>query len=246
MLKIWSFARPHHLSFHLSWMSFMLAFFATFAAPPMMPIIRNDLDLTKQDIGGASIAAVTGAVFSRILLGAVCDSYGPRYGHGVLQLLCSAATFGIAAVSNAAGFIACRMCVRLLAPGGAGRGPAAPGLLALALPAATYPHPPNPPLPPQHRIIGFSLATFVPCQFWCSVMFNARIVGTANAVAAGWGNMGAGLTHLIMCVARPRRGHEAGACRPPRPARGPLLFRPHPTPPSTPPRPRAGLTSSPP
>lgn len=149
----------------------------------------DNLDLTKQDIGGASIAAVTGAVFSRILLGAgelgcrlcrltswllvahllqppsalgstpaalpcpsclaralharlqlpaslygvrwrappappaltpacpssappppaVCDSYGPRYGHGVLQLLCSAATFGIAAVSNAAGFIACRM-----------------------------------------------------------------------------------------------------------------------------------------
>jgi hypothetical protein len=29
-------------------------------------------------------------------------------------------------------------------------------------------------------------------------MFTAKIVGTANAVAAGWGNMGAGLTHLIM------------------------------------------------
>lgn len=69
----------------------------------------NNLDLTKQDISGASIATVTGAVFSRILLGAVCDSYGPRYGHGVLQLLCSAATFGIAAINNAGGFIACRM-----------------------------------------------------------------------------------------------------------------------------------------
>ncbi|KAI3430842.1 hypothetical protein D9Q98_009253 [Chlorella vulgaris] len=156
VLKIWSFQRPHHLSFHLSWMSFMIAFFATFAAPPMLPVIRDDLDLTKQDIGGAAIASVTGAVFSRILLGAVCDSYGPRYGHGVLQLLCASATFGMAAVSNSVGFIACRM------------------------------------------IIGFSLATFVACQFWCSVMFTAKIVGTANAVAAGWGNMGAGLTHLIM------------------------------------------------
>lgn len=40
MLKIWSFQRPHHLCFHLNWMSFMIAFFATFAAPPMMPVIR--------------------------------------------------------------------------------------------------------------------------------------------------------------------------------------------------------------
>jgi NNP family nitrate/nitrite transporter-like MFS transporter len=34
--------------------------------------------------------------------------------------------------------------------------------------------------------IGFSLATFVACQFWCTSMFNTKVVGTANALAAGW------------------------------------------------------------
>mmetsp|Transcript_5679 Transcript_5679/g.13152 ORF Transcript_5679/g.13152 Transcript_5679/m.13152 type:complete len:619 (-) Transcript_5679:531-2387(-) len=47
-------------------------------------------------------------------------------------------------------------------------------------------------------IIGLGLASFVACQVWCSQLFNKKIVGAANATAGGWGNLGGGITNLVM------------------------------------------------
>ncbi|CAG8711739.1 9196_t:CDS:2, partial [Racocetra fulgida] len=41
-------------------------------------------------------------------------------------------------------------------------------------------------------------ATFVPCQFYTTQMYEKNVVGTANAFAGGWGNLGGGLTYILM------------------------------------------------
>lgn len=46
--------------------------------------------------------------------------------------------------------------------------------------------------------IGIIGAAFVPCQYWASQMFSSEIVGTANAICGGFGNMGAGVSYLVI------------------------------------------------
>lgn len=42
----------------------------------------------------------------------------------------------------------------------------------------------------ERVFIGCSLASFVVCQFWSSIMFSPNVVGMSNAIAGGWGNAG--------------------------------------------------------
>jgi len=47
-------------------------------------------------------------------------------------------------------------------------------------------------------VAGMSLSAFVVDQAWVSAMFSTRVVGTATAVSAGWGNAGGGVAPLLM------------------------------------------------
>ena len=46
--------------------------------------------------------------------------------------------------------------------------------------------------------IGTVGGTFVMTEFWATRMFTKEVVGTANALVAGWGNLGASVTQLVM------------------------------------------------
>ncbi|KAI9569845.1 major facilitator superfamily domain-containing protein [Boletus coccyginus] len=46
--------------------------------------------------------------------------------------------------------------------------------------------------------IGILGGTFVTCQAWTTVFFDKNVVGRANALVAGWGNTGGGVTFLVM------------------------------------------------
>lgn len=47
-------------------------------------------------------------------------------------------------------------------------------------------------------ITGIAGSSFVTCQYWTSSMFTREVAGTANSLVAGWGNLGGGVTQIVM------------------------------------------------
>ncbi|KAM1715721.1 hypothetical protein ACFX1X_023746 [Malus domestica] len=85
-LRLFSIAPPHMLAFHLAWLSLFSNFFSTFSIPPLLAVIRDDLNLTDTDTGHAGTAAFLGSIFSRIAMGPICDLLGPRIAIATLSL----------------------------------------------------------------------------------------------------------------------------------------------------------------
>lgn len=46
--------------------------------------------------------------------------------------------------------------------------------------------------------VGILGGSFVPCQVWTTGFFDKNVVGTANAITGGLGNLGGGITYFVM------------------------------------------------
>src|SRR5436190_3009856 len=81
--------------FHITWITFFVCFFGWFGIAPLMPIIREQLHLTKAQVGNITIASVSATIIARLLIGRLCDTLGPRLSYTILLLVGAIPVLGI-------------------------------------------------------------------------------------------------------------------------------------------------------
>lgn len=155
-LKIFSLNTIQMRTFHITWLMFFVCFFGWFGLAPLMPTIRADLGLSKSQIGNIIIASVSGTIIARLIIGRLCDTWGPRKAAVRLLVVGSIPVFLVGLANDYTSFLIFRLA------------------------------------------IGTIGASFVITQFHTSMMFAPNIKGTANAITGGWGNLGGGITNMVM------------------------------------------------
>jgi len=97
--------------FHLAWMAFFVCFFAWFAVAPLMPAIRNELGLSKDQLANINIAAVGVTILVRLIVGPLCDRYGARLTYTWLLVLGAVPVIGISFAHSYGAFLFFRLCI---------------------------------------------------------------------------------------------------------------------------------------
>lgn len=110
-IQLLNFSTIPMRAFHLAWMAFFVCFFAWFAVAPLMPIIRNDLGLTKDQLANINIAAVMVTILVRLLVGPLCDKFGARLTYTWMLALGAIPVIGIAFTHTYEGFLFFRLCI---------------------------------------------------------------------------------------------------------------------------------------
>ncbi|MDX1497412.1 MAG: MFS transporter [Salinisphaeraceae bacterium] len=101
-------------TFHLTWFAFFLCFFGWFGIAPLMAVVREDLMLTKAQIGNTIIASVAITIFARLLIGPLCDKFGPRRTYSVLLILGAIPVMSIGLANSYESFLLCRLAIGVI------------------------------------------------------------------------------------------------------------------------------------
>jgi MFS transporter, NNP family, nitrate/nitrite transporter len=110
-IQIFSFSTPQMRAFHMAWLGFFACFFAWFAVAPLMPVIKGEFGLSKDQIANINVASVGITVLVRILIGPLTDKYGPRRVHTALLALGSLPVLGIAMAHSYGTFLFFRLLI---------------------------------------------------------------------------------------------------------------------------------------
>ena len=98
-------------TFWITAISFFMCFFAWFGIVPFMPDVVRDLGLTPDQKWNSIILAVTGTVFARLLIGKLCDKYGPRLCYTWLLILGAIPVILCGLVQTPTQFLICRLFI---------------------------------------------------------------------------------------------------------------------------------------
>ena len=110
-IELFRIDTPQLRALPLSWMAFFLCFFSWFGLAPLMPIIRNELGLTRPQIGWLIIGSVAVTVLFRLLVGRLCDRFGPRLTYTWLLLLGSIPVMAIGLAHDFTTFLIGRVLI---------------------------------------------------------------------------------------------------------------------------------------
>lgn len=110
-INLFSIGTPQMRAFHLTWMAFFVCFFAWFAVAPLMPVIKGEFGLTKDQIANINIAAVAVTILIRLIIGPLCDKFGPRKAYTGLLLAGAIPVIGIAFAKSYEAFLFFRLAI---------------------------------------------------------------------------------------------------------------------------------------
>jgi NNP family nitrate/nitrite transporter-like MFS transporter len=113
-LNIFSFKGVQMKTFHITWLTFFFCFFAWFGMAPLMKIAREQLHLTKDQVGNIQIASVSATIIARLLIGRLIDKFGPKVIYTWLLVLCAIPVLLIGTSTSYTSFLLFRLAIGVI------------------------------------------------------------------------------------------------------------------------------------